>query len=339
LLIGALQDAHVSATDLALNEAHGTGTALGDPIEAGSLVGSILVARDTPLAVGGVKANMGHAEPAAGMTGLLKLALGLQKGEVAPNAHLRVLNPHVDGCVKGMPCVLPVVRGALPEGVMYGGVSSFGYTGTIAHTVLSFGLSTSTREDTYSSAFAAGGGFGDEFDSGYIYKRRAFLWRPKPPPVTPEDLATAGLYQAVWTSLPPNEKRSTSNKSNALVVWQSSAAVPACVPSSQSELHTLVFVVRDAQYVAPSLNGAAATLHLAQVAQSGMRSAKTQPKMLVVTSGAVTADPKAQQPRASGVAHGGVWGFMRCARLEVPSIRMMTRDCGSWDNAKLENSP
>ena len=78
LLAAALQDAGASADALVLNEAHGTGTALGDPIEAGSLVAAVLSAREEPLALGGVKANIGHAEPAAGMTGLLKLALGLR---------------------------------------------------------------------------------------------------------------------------------------------------------------------------------------------------------------------------------------------------------------------
>jgi acyl transferase domain-containing protein len=76
LLAAALQDAGVAADSLMLNEAHGTGTALGDPIEAGSLVATVLRAREAPLGLGGVKTNIGHAEQAAGMTGLLKLALG-----------------------------------------------------------------------------------------------------------------------------------------------------------------------------------------------------------------------------------------------------------------------
>merc|ERR1712091_88403 len=84
-----------------LNEAHGTGTALGDPIEVGSLVSVAVQPRcgvaAEPLAVDGVKANIGHAEPAAGMTGLLKLALGLSASRAAPNAQLRALNPHVRG--------------------------------------------------------------------------------------------------------------------------------------------------------------------------------------------------------------------------------------------------
>ena len=57
--MAALADAGVVARELALGEAHGTGTALGDPIEAGSLTGAVLSARAVPLAVGGVKANLG----------------------------------------------------------------------------------------------------------------------------------------------------------------------------------------------------------------------------------------------------------------------------------------
>lgn len=134
LLVAALHDANTSVDMLALNEVHGTGTALGDPIEVGSLVVAVLSAREVALAVGGVKANIGHAEPAAGMTGLLKLALGLRACEVAPNAQLRALNPYVGGSLREVPCVLP---GQLIAGRMGSrGVSSFGYSGTIAHAAL-----------------------------------------------------------------------------------------------------------------------------------------------------------------------------------------------------------
>merc|ERR1712091_533710 len=121
-----------------LNEAHGTGTALGDPIEVSSLVVAVVEPRcgvaAEPLAVGGVKANIGHAEPAAGMTGLLKLALGLRVREAAPNAQLRLLNPHVGDTLRGVTGALPVQFAAMAIGS--GAVSSFGYSGTIAHAVL-----------------------------------------------------------------------------------------------------------------------------------------------------------------------------------------------------------
>ena len=140
LIVAALSDAGTSATAMALVEAHGTGTALGDPIEAGSLVAAVLAERGTeasPIAVGGVKANIGHAEPAAGMTGLLKLSIGLQKAIAAPNAQLRVLNPMANETFQGMSSALAVQVGHLAPGLeSIGGVSSFGYSGTIAHAVL-----------------------------------------------------------------------------------------------------------------------------------------------------------------------------------------------------------
>ena len=160
LLVAALQDASTSVDTLALNEAHGTGTALGDPIEAGSLVRAVLSAREKALAVGGVKANIGHAEPAAGMTGLLKLALGLHASEAAPNAQLRLLNPHVGDTLRGVAGALPVQLAAMTIGG--GGVSSFGYSGTIAHAVL---------------RHAGGDGGGTAVLPPLVYRRRAFPWR------------------------------------------------------------------------------------------------------------------------------------------------------------------
>eukprot|EP00964_Phaeocystis_antarctica_P007649 scaffold4136_cov60-Phaeocystis_antarctica.AAC.1 len=80
LLLAALAEAGVAAAGVAWLEAHGTGTALGDPIEAGSVHAALLQARgeaQAPLAAGSVKANAGHAEPAAAMAGLLVLAAGL----------------------------------------------------------------------------------------------------------------------------------------------------------------------------------------------------------------------------------------------------------------------
>ena len=142
LITAAIRDAATSAGSLSLNEAHGTGTALGDPIEAGSLAASVLLDRslvegDETLSVGGIKANIGHAEPAAGMTGLLKLVFGMCASAAAPNAQLHMLNPHVGDRLRSCTtCMLPTQPLGLHCGVndeAKGGVSSFGYAGTIVH--------------------------------------------------------------------------------------------------------------------------------------------------------------------------------------------------------------
>ena len=110
LLLAALADAGLDPASLSRMEAHGTGTALGDPIEAGSLAGAVLSLRavhsSSALPVGSVKANSGHAEPAAGISGLLMLACGLAQAQAAPNAQLRLLNPHVGAALRGVACAL-----------------------------------------------------------------------------------------------------------------------------------------------------------------------------------------------------------------------------------------
>ena len=143
LLVAALADAHTHANHLTLSEAHGTGTALGDPIEVSSFGSAVLAARSLlestePLPLGGVKANIGHAEPAAGMTGFLKLAVGLEAYEGVPNAQLRTLNPHVTNTMSGDRLLFPhQLVTLLPRTLQVGGVSSFGYSGTIVHAMLS----------------------------------------------------------------------------------------------------------------------------------------------------------------------------------------------------------
>jgi acyl transferase domain-containing protein len=137
LLRATLADAGASASEMTILEAHGTGTSLGDPIEAGSLAAVVLMERnaDEILAAGSGKANVGHTEPAAGMTGLVRLASALGHGVGTPNAQLRVLNPHVGAALVALPSVLPTQIAVL-HSAGAGGVSSFGYSGTIAHALL-----------------------------------------------------------------------------------------------------------------------------------------------------------------------------------------------------------
>ena len=178
MLIAALQDAMCGGYDLKLLEAHGTGTSLGDPIEAGSLAAVVLKARVAPIAAGGVKANLGHAEQAAGMTGLLNLARGLHKGAAAPNAQLRVLNPHVHGTPRGLSSTLSVQVGLIAaEEAPRGGVSSFGYSGTIVHMVLS--RIAEARCSTVHTAVLA-------------YRQRAYPWRHTPHPFAEHRAVASG---------------------------------------------------------------------------------------------------------------------------------------------------
>ena len=180
-------------------ESHGTGTALGDPTEVAALLSALshmerlegADGRSLPLAaVGGVKASIGHLEPAAGLAGLARVLLLLRRGTAVGNAQLRVLNPMVAATTRGAeqmalwPVQLAPMRAAVrAEGLLrVGGVSSFGYSGTIAHAVLQSSSSGTTS--------AVGGG------AVLRFRRRAFPW------VTVAEEARDGsaiaLYSVGW---------------------------------------------------------------------------------------------------------------------------------------------
>ena len=112
-------------------EAHGTGTALGDPIEMHALA-AVFGGRTRDLPVGSVKTNIGHAEAAAGIAGLIKAVLMLRHQAIPASLHFRRLNPHID--LGGVPITVPVEL--TPRALRYAGVSSFGFSGTNAHVVL-----------------------------------------------------------------------------------------------------------------------------------------------------------------------------------------------------------
>jgi len=133
----ALANAGVEPAQVSCIEAHGTGTALGDPIEARALTTVFGGERvTTPPAVGSVKTQIGHLEAAAGIAGLIKITLALRHATYLPHLHFHTLNPHI--AADGFPFHIPTV--ATPwtpvAGRRIGGVSSFGFSGTNAHVVL-----------------------------------------------------------------------------------------------------------------------------------------------------------------------------------------------------------
>ncbi|WP_412753436.1 aminotransferase class III-fold pyridoxal phosphate-dependent enzyme [Krasilnikovia sp. M28-CT-15] len=127
----ALANAGAAPDDIAYVETHGTGTALGDPVEADALT-AVFGGRSGPLPVGALKATIGHLEAAAGIAGLIKTILVLRNGEVPPATHLRRLNPLIDW--ESTPVTLPTRLTGLTGDLA--GVSSFGFSGTNAHVVV-----------------------------------------------------------------------------------------------------------------------------------------------------------------------------------------------------------
>jgi myxalamid-type polyketide synthase MxaE and MxaD len=136
----ALEDAGVSAEAVSYVEAHGTGTSLGDLIELRALEAVLGKGRsaDARLAVGSVKSNFGHAESAAGVAGLIKLALSLQHRAIPASLHCEHPNPEIDWESNHLrvPAVTEPWQPAAGETLRIGAVSSFGFSGTNAHLVV-----------------------------------------------------------------------------------------------------------------------------------------------------------------------------------------------------------
>jgi len=138
VLADAYRDAGLSPGAVQYVEAHGSGTSLGDIIEAKAL-GTVLARDRAPgnrCMVGSVKTNVGHLEAAAGVAGLIKVALALQHRAIPPNLHFTEPNPDI--AFDSLPLRVPQVLTPWPHngGRAVAGVSSFGFGGANAHVVL-----------------------------------------------------------------------------------------------------------------------------------------------------------------------------------------------------------
>ncbi|MGH8965916.1 MAG: beta-ketoacyl synthase N-terminal-like domain-containing protein, partial [Actinomycetes bacterium] len=134
----AYKDAGINPRDVDYIEAHGTGTILGDPIEADALGRVVGRGRDAdkPALLGAVKSNVGHLESAAGAASLAKMTLSLQRDKLPPSINYAGPNPYIDFDKEHLK-----VNDTLSEWPRYSGhaitgVSGFGFGGANAHLVL-----------------------------------------------------------------------------------------------------------------------------------------------------------------------------------------------------------
>jgi acyl transferase domain-containing protein/acyl carrier protein len=136
LIRQALKNANLKASDIDYIETHGTGTALGDPIEINALneVFADKQRVDNPLLIGSVKTNFGHLESASGLLGVLKVILAMQQHTLPPTHHFDTINPMIDLDI--IPAQV-VVNNTPWLGDKTAGVSSFGFSGINAHAVIS----------------------------------------------------------------------------------------------------------------------------------------------------------------------------------------------------------
>lgn len=136
VMADALDQAGITAADLSYLEAHGTGTPVGDPVEYEAMARVLKsTSRERPCVVGTAKVRLGHAEPASGLVGVLKVIASLRHEQIHPHRNLRRFNPAL--ALAPQHLELPLEPSAWPRGPpRIAGVSSFGFGGTNAHLVV-----------------------------------------------------------------------------------------------------------------------------------------------------------------------------------------------------------
>ncbi|MBQ7618231.1 MAG: acyltransferase domain-containing protein, partial [Desulfovibrio sp.] len=135
LLTDLYKSANCSPDSLAYLEAHGTGTVVGDPLEATAIGRALGCKRKKPLTIGSVKCNLGHLETASAMAGIMKSLAIFKERRVPRQIHVSELNPNIDFATLNLhvPLEEEALQGDFPLRI---GVNSFGFGGANGHVLL-----------------------------------------------------------------------------------------------------------------------------------------------------------------------------------------------------------